>query len=109
MFGSIAIAMSVTVKAFLVSVFVFQSCVNCNFRAEDNIDLVIRARIDELIESFLPTNHVPGLSLSITQNNQEVLYRAGYGLMDIENNKPTDSNTLFGIGSISKVPINYNI
>jgi CubicO group peptidase (beta-lactamase class C family) len=58
--------------------------------------------IDEVIvDQFMPSNNVTGLSLSIVENGETVLSK-GYGKQDIENGIDANNNTLFSIGSITK-------
>jgi CubicO group peptidase (beta-lactamase class C family) len=57
--------------------------------------------LDILIEDLMEKLNVPGLSIAIVSNDS-TLYAKGYGTKNITKNDPVDSNTLFGIGSISK-------
>jgi CubicO group peptidase (beta-lactamase class C family) len=52
-------------------------------------------------DSFLIAREHTGLALAIVKDG-EIVMTAGFGYRDIENKKPVDSKTLFGIGSTSK-------
>lgn len=53
------------------------------------------------IEEQVNQNAIPGLALALIQGDEIVLAR-GYGLRDVENNKPVTPDTLFHIGSTHK-------
>ncbi|AGB15719.1 penicillin-binding protein, beta-lactamase class C [Halovivax ruber XH-70] len=57
--------------------------------------------IDELLRNRLAEDDIPGLSLAISDRDG-VLYATGYGSRDIESNDPATSETVYGIGSVSK-------
>ncbi len=57
---------------------------------------------DAMIEAFLNSVEVPGLSVSVSQKG-ELVYSKGFGFADIDNQVPVDpSQTKFRIGSVSK-------
>ncbi|KAJ6645759.1 Gigasin-6 [Pseudolycoriella hygida] len=58
--------------------------------------------IDELIENyFMRYNRIPGLGVSVVRNGT-VLMSKGYGMKNVTAGLPSDGNTLFAIGSITK-------
>lgn len=57
--------------------------------------------LDSYVHDLLETNHLPGLSLVVIQNNQ-IVKAAGYGFADKQTRTPVTTNTLFQAGSISK-------
>lgn len=57
------------------------------------LDLIVR----QLMEKF----ECVGLAIAIVEKDQTI-YSKGYGYRDLENKKRVTSNTLFGIGSITK-------
>lgn len=66
-------------------------------------DAATELAIDDLVEnSFMRNNHIPGVGVSIVRNGT-VLMSKGYGMKNIAANLAADGNTLFAIGSISKV------
>lgn len=59
--------------------------------------------IDNMVENvFMRNNRVPGLGMAVVQNGT-VLMAKGYGMKNITADLAFDANTLFGIGSITKV------
>lgn len=59
--------------------------------------------IDILMEEiFMKENRIPGVGLAVVQNGT-VLMSKGYGMKNITSGLAADANTLFAIGSISKV------
>lgn len=67
------------------------------------LDERFKEEIDYIIEDILmPNNRIPGVSLAVVQNGQ-VEVAKGYGFKNVLAGLETDSNTLFAIGSITKV------
>lgn len=59
--------------------------------------------IDNLVENlFMRNNRIPGLGVSVVRNGT-VLMSKGYGMKNIAAGLPSDENTLFAIGSLTKV------
>lgn len=60
----------------------------------------------DLVETWLSAqrayDNVPGLSASIV-HDQELTWSGGFGLADIENERPARADTIYGICSISKL------
>jgi CubicO group peptidase (beta-lactamase class C family) len=56
--------------------------------------------IDRLVIAQMRAQHIPGLALAV-QRDGHVETRA-YGYANLENCAPADTNTIFGIGSVSK-------
>lgn len=54
------------------------------------------------IAERLEAHEVPGVALAIIENNQ-VVYARGYGNKSALSESPVDENTLFSVGSVSKV------
>jgi CubicO group peptidase (beta-lactamase class C family) len=59
------------------------------------------ARLDEYVRGEMARWTVPGVAVGILRDGQRELY--GYGLASIETEQPVKPETLFQIGSISKV------
>ncbi|HHF7367417.1 TPA: serine hydrolase domain-containing protein [Legionella bozemanae] len=70
-------------------------CVNANSE-------VIKQRIDNTVAVFMQKNNIPGLALAVLKDGGPLLIK-GYGYANIETKDPVDAQTLFGIGSVSKV------
>jgi CubicO group peptidase (beta-lactamase class C family) len=58
-------------------------------------------------EDFMTPNQIPGVGLTIVQENESSYLATGYGLMDVENGVNASGQTQFGIASVSKVD-NYS-
>ncbi|MCW8419235.1 beta-lactamase family protein [Fluoribacter dumoffii] len=63
---------------------------------------ITKQKIDNIVTEFMQNNHVPGLALAVLQDGKPFLIK-GYGYAHIETNDPVNTETLFGIGSVSKV------
>lgn len=57
--------------------------------------------LDEDINRLMDTFHTVGMAVVIVEKDS-IIYNNGFGFRDLELKKPITSNTLFGIGSISK-------
>jgi CubicO group peptidase (beta-lactamase class C family) len=60
------------------------------------------SRFDQIMTGQLKTNDVPGATLAIAKNGRLILAR-GYGYADFESKKLMQPDSMFRIGSISKV------
>lgn len=70
-----------------------------NFAFDAETELVI----DDLVENiFMENNRIPGLGISVVRNGT-VLMSKGYGMKNISAGLSADGNTLFAIGSLTKV------
>ncbi|KTD40592.1 serine hydrolase domain-containing protein [Legionella parisiensis] len=78
-----------------VSLFIPLQCANATSE-------VIKQRIDNAVAIFMQKNNVPGLALAVLKDGKPLLIK-GYGYANIETKDPVDAETLFGIGSVSKV------
>ena len=57
--------------------------------------------IESLIITLMQQTKIPGLSLSVIQDDKEI-YSASFGARSLKENQPVTNDTLFGIGSITK-------
>jgi len=57
--------------------------------------------LDQFVTQGLKDWNVPGLALAVVVDN-EVIYENGFGLRDVEDEKPVTPHTLFAIGSSTK-------
>lgn len=65
--------------------------------------------IDYIVEDlFMATHQIPGVGVSVVQNGT-VLMSKGYGMRNISAGQAADGDTLFSIGSISKVREKRNL
>ncbi|SFL37508.1 cyclic peptide transporter [Gracilibacillus orientalis] len=58
-------------------------------------------KIEEFIEKQMEKGDIPGLSVTIV-NEDKTVYKSGFGYADIDNGKEVTSDTLFELGSTSK-------
>jgi len=59
------------------------------------------APLDDLMESFIRENHVPGAALAVARNGT-LVYARGFGYADMDAKEPVQPESLFRIASISK-------
>lgn len=70
---------------------------------EENIQLIIRAETKhENIQQLMKAHHVPGLSLAVIRD-RNIVWLKGYGVKQSGSEDKIDRDTLFSVGSISKV------
>lgn len=80
-------------------IFIASVLVASNFAFDAETELVI----DNIVENiFMENNRIPGLGVSVVRNGT-VLMSKGYGMKNISAGLASDGNTLFAIGSITKV------
>jgi CubicO group peptidase (beta-lactamase class C family) len=61
----------------------------------------IAKQLESIIRNYMRKHKVPGLAISIFQENQ-IIYSKGFGARDLDNFTPMTPQTLIGIGSITK-------
>jgi beta-lactamase class C len=61
----------------------------------------IKKLVDQNFKSLLDKYNVPGMAVGVIQNNQK--YEMYYGLQSIQDKKAVNSNTIFELGSVSKL------
>jgi D-alanyl-D-alanine carboxypeptidase len=57
--------------------------------------------IDSLVQTEMQNSGVPGMTVALAKNGT-ILYARGYGLSDLSTGQPTETATIFEIGSITK-------
>lgn len=60
------------------------------------------ARLDSLVAAELARTNTPGAQVAVAHNGQ-VIYSRGYGVADIETGRAVTANTLFRVGSVTKM------
>lgn len=66
-------------------------------------DTSLEAFFDQTMNSKLKKYHIPNATVAVVKDGK-IVYKKGFGLADIEHNIPVDAdNTLFRIGSTSKL------
>lgn len=61
-----------------------------------------KSQIDEVVQTYLEDNDLPGISVSVMQNGQSI-YRRGFGFADVANGLWAHSETKYNAASVSKV------
>ena len=69
--------------------------------ARDDIETV-KKYISQLIRQEMAANHIAGMSVALI-DDQKVVWADGFGYADKENNKPATAQTLYRVGSVSKL------
>jgi CubicO group peptidase (beta-lactamase class C family) len=57
--------------------------------------------LDEFVERGMADWGIPGLAVAVVQDD-EVVFARGYGVLGLEDRRPVDEHTLFGVASVSK-------
>jgi len=86
---------------FLVFIGSLLSSTSSHALTQEQADL-----IDSVVEQFQVENFVPGFLLSAVQDGEMIITK-GYGKRNIDDDLDVDTDTLFAIGSISKVGTLY--
>jgi CubicO group peptidase (beta-lactamase class C family) len=63
---------------------------------------LLEQNVDNIVSTTMQENHLPGLALAVIKNGQSLIIK-GYGNATMGPNQPVDGQTLFAIGSVSKV------
>ena len=80
----------------IFSSFLLLSCKNDNHKIEDK-------KVDDLMINFIKENSIPGLSLTVLNNDGEIRYSKGFGFADLKKKSKIDpAQSIFRIGSFSK-------
>jgi CubicO group peptidase (beta-lactamase class C family) len=69
--------------------------------ARDDIDAV-RSYVTQLIRQEMAANNIAGMSIALV-DDQKVVWAEGFGDADKENHKPASAETIYRVGSISKL------
>ena len=65
-------------------------------------DAAVEAYVTKLIHHEMETNAIAGLSIALV-DDQRVVWAAGFGFADLNSKTPASADTLYRIGSISKL------
>lgn len=91
--------MSVNVKKIFLSLLSLTISMTAN--ADQTISDKNSTMINQTIISFMQKNHIPGVAVEIYDNGVPKAYYYGYA--DVKNKIPVTQQTIFEIGSISKI------
>ena len=62
----------------------------------------VEALVDTVVQGQLAASGIPGAAVSVVRDGEIILAR-GYGVADVESGRAADAETLFRIGSVSKL------
>jgi CubicO group peptidase (beta-lactamase class C family) len=62
----------------------------------------LEALVDRVVQRFLVANDIPGAAVGVVRNGK-LIYAKGHGMRSVERQEPVAVNTLFQIGSVTKV------
>lgn len=94
------ITLSLTMKLESVIVVAFLSY-SMLLQAQTGVHVPQMATCDNLVQNFMTTHNIPGLSMAIAKDGK-LIYHRGFGNADIAGTEPTNPYHLFRIASISK-------
>ena len=77
------------------------ACISSPAVAQTPTDSALAADIDAMVRRVMALEPTPGLSIAVVRNDRPVLV-SGYGLADVERNRPVTEHTLFYIASTTK-------
>jgi CubicO group peptidase (beta-lactamase class C family) len=65
-------------------------------------DFTWTARLDSAVLAGMDSTRTPGVQIAVAQNGR-VIYTRAYGVADIETGRPVTTETLFRVGSVTKM------
>lgn len=60
-----------------------------------------KGQIDTAVQNYLNTNRLPGISVAVIHRGN-IVYRRGFGMADVANNRTAHSETVYDIASLAK-------
>ncbi len=82
----------------LPSLFIFNTSI---YAGNSSKDQEIKQLVDQNFKPLLEKYNVPGMAVGVIQNNKK--YKTYYGLQSVQDKKAVNSNTIFELGSVSKL------
>ncbi|MBO1281115.1 ADC family extended-spectrum class C beta-lactamase [Acinetobacter nosocomialis] len=82
----------------LPSLFIFNTSI---YAGNTSKDQEIKQLVDQNFKPLLEKYNVPGMAVGVIQNNKK--YETYYGLQSVQDKKAVNSNTIFELGSVSKL------
>jgi CubicO group peptidase (beta-lactamase class C family) len=86
-------------KSFIIIVLLIVGSLQGNAQAIDTEQRL--SGLDKEVQDLIKQYHTAGLAIAVIHKDQ-VIYSKGFGYRDIEKQLPVDTNTIFGIGSVTK-------
>ena len=84
-----------------IAILSFLVCLQTSAQGPTAISSDKTSKIDSTITAFKSRLGIPAISAAIVRNNQ-IIFRRGYGLADLENKVPATVDTVYRIASVSK-------
>ena len=91
---------------FILGFVLFVSLISCSPNQNpdveaDSLSDAQMAKIDSVCQSFIEKGNTIGFSVAIAHDG-ETVFSKGFGLANIESNKPATENTIYALASVSK-------
>lgn len=83
---------------FYLLFFIFNTSI---YAGNSSKDQEIKQLVDQNFKPLLEKYNVPGMAVGVIQNNKK--YETYYGLQSVQDKKAVNSNTIFELGSVSKL------
>ena len=83
-------------------------CIYCASHAQSENGISSIKQLTDSIKAIVQQDHIPGLMLGITTKDS-ILFSGGFGYADINAKRPVNSQSLFRLGSISKMFVSLAI
>lgn len=93
--------MVVRAISVILAVILIGACSAPFAMAQPSDDPQLLQQIDQLVQSRLQRDGVPGIALTVIRNGRVLLHR-GYGFADLSANVPVTNQTVFGLASCTK-------
>ncbi|WP_347251513.1 serine hydrolase domain-containing protein [Legionella sp.] len=92
------------VRCFLIQLMLllFLHSANGSAPTPSTLQSGLEQQIDQIVAANRKLYSIPGLALAVLQNGKPILLK-GYGFADIQSQQAVGTDTLFAIGSVSKV------
>ncbi len=68
---------------------------------QENQPYTLEGHVKSIVKPWMKKNNIPGVAIALYHNDES--YLLSYGYADLEKKKPITQNTIFEIGSVSKV------
>ena len=91
----------------IIIVFVLLSLATVSF-SQKTVSINSIKQLTDSIEAIMKQEHITGLLLGITKKDS-VLFSGGFGYADVETKRKADGNTLFRMGSVTKMFVSLGI
>ncbi len=90
-----------TNRIIIVALLILSFTTFAKTQIQPNLPAEKVAKIETAITSLMARQNIPGLSITIVEDNQ-IRFQRGYGMADVENFVPAKASTVYRIASVSK-------